>query len=91
MLREYIDAGKVKIFSINSINRESWLNRNISPRDKVVRQQQYNGYISEEVVPYIWTSCQGRLASLWPAPAWGRITAPTSYSAAPTFSMACWP
>jgi esterase/lipase superfamily enzyme len=61
VLREYIDAGKVKIFSINSINRESWLNRNISPRDKVVRQQQYNGYISEEVVPYVWTSCRGRL------------------------------
>jgi esterase/lipase superfamily enzyme len=61
VLREYIDAGKLKIFSINSINRESWLNRNISPRDKVVRQQQYNGYISEEVVPYIWTSCRGRI------------------------------
>jgi esterase/lipase superfamily enzyme len=56
-----IDSGKVKVFSINSINRESWLNRSLHPRDKAIRQQQYNGYIEEEVVPYIWTSCRGRI------------------------------
>jgi esterase/lipase superfamily enzyme len=56
-----IDSGKVKVFSINSINRESWLNRSLHPRDKAIRQQEYNGYIAEEVVPYIWTSCRGRI------------------------------
>jgi esterase/lipase superfamily enzyme len=60
-IRAHIEAGRVKVFSINSINRDSWLNRNIHPREKVLRQQEYNGYITEEVVPYIWNSCQGRL------------------------------
>jgi esterase/lipase superfamily enzyme len=57
----HIESGKVKVFSINSINRESWLNRSMHPRDKALRQQEYNGYIAEEVVPYIWTSCRGRV------------------------------
>lgn len=60
VIAEYIDAGKVKVFSINSINREAWLNRHVPPHDRAVRQMQYNGYITEEVVPYIWNSLQGR-------------------------------
>lgn len=56
----WIESGKVKVFSINSINNESWLNRSVHPKWKAVRQQQYNDYICEEVVPYIWNSCGGR-------------------------------
>src|SRR5215471_10526790 len=59
-IQEHIESGKVKVFSINSINRESWLNRELHPKYKAVRQVQYNNYIAEEVVPFIWASCQGR-------------------------------
>lgn len=52
-IKPMIEAGKMRVFSINSINNESWLNNNISGRDKVVRHQQYNRYIEDEVVPYI--------------------------------------
>ncbi len=55
-----IEAGKVKVFSINSINSESWLNKQVHPKYKAIRQQQYNAYIADEVVPYIWNSCQGK-------------------------------
>jgi esterase/lipase superfamily enzyme len=58
VIQEYIDAGKVKVFSINSINSESWLNRQVHPKHKAIRQQQYNQYIADEVVPYIRNSCQ---------------------------------
>ena len=57
----HIEAGKVKVFSINSINRESWMSSKTHPRDRAIRQQQYNDYITEEVVPYIWNSCHGQL------------------------------
>jgi len=60
-MREFIEAGKVKVFSINSINRDSWLNKQVHPYDKGVRQAQYNQYISREVVPYIWHSCRDRV------------------------------
>ena len=63
-IAEFIDAGKVKVFSINSINREGWMNRHIHPRDRATRQAQYNQYITEEVAPYIWHSCQGRVGAI---------------------------
>jgi len=55
-LRPFIEAGKVKIYSIDSINNESWLNNEMNPRDKVIRHQQWNNYIFNEVVPFIRTN-----------------------------------
>lgn len=60
-LQEVINSGKVKIFSINSINKEAWLNPHAFAGHMGQRQQQYNDYITTEVVPYIWHSCQGQL------------------------------
>ncbi len=48
-----INAGKVKVFSINSINNESWLNNFMHPRDKSIRHNQFNEYVYKEVMPYI--------------------------------------
>src|SRR5271170_6334535 len=52
-IASFIDAGRVKVFSINSINNESWLNNNMNPRDKAIRHQQFNDYVYNEVVPFI--------------------------------------
>ena len=60
-IRDEIEGGKVKVFSINSINRESWMNRQMHPHDRAIRHAQYNHYITEEVVPYIWNSCRGQI------------------------------
>src|SRR4051794_29007798 len=48
-----IDGGKCKVFSINSINNESWMNDNMDPRHKVIRHQQFNDYVHYEVIPFI--------------------------------------
>ncbi|HKP12075.1 MAG TPA: alpha/beta hydrolase-fold protein [Blastocatellia bacterium] len=60
-IRDVIDAGKVKVFSINSINRDAWLNKQVPTHIKGLLQAAYNAYITREVVPYIWNSCRGRL------------------------------
>jgi esterase/lipase superfamily enzyme len=60
-IQDLIEAGRVKVFSINSINRDSWLNKQVHPHEKGIRQAQYNQYISREVVPFIWSSCRGRV------------------------------
>ncbi len=52
-LAPLIDAGKVKVFSVDSINKESWLNDHMDPRHKGIRHNQWNQYIFEEVVPFI--------------------------------------
>jgi esterase/lipase superfamily enzyme len=55
-ISHFINSGKVKVFSINSINNESWLNNHMDPRHKVIRHQQFNHYVYEEVIPFIKTN-----------------------------------
>ena len=57
-ISKYINEGKVKVFSINSINNESWLNNQMHPRHKAIRHQQFNEYVMQEVVPFIRTHCE---------------------------------
>jgi esterase/lipase superfamily enzyme len=52
-LRPLIDAGKIKIFSVNSINTESWMNKQMEGAHKAIRQNQFNEYVFNEVVPFI--------------------------------------
>lgn len=52
-LKPFIEAGKVKVFSINSINNESWLNNEVHPQHKTYRHKQFNSYVYEEVIPFI--------------------------------------
>ena len=56
-LAHLLDAGKLKVFCVNSINSESWLNEHVPPPYRAIRHQQYNGYIVDEVVPFIWNHC----------------------------------
>jgi esterase/lipase superfamily enzyme len=52
-LRPFIDGGKVKVFSVNSINTESWMNNSMEPHHKAIRHQTFNHYIYDEVVPFV--------------------------------------
>ena len=55
-VRSFVEAGKVKIFSINSINNESWMNNSMEPHAKAVRHRQWNDYVFNEVIPFIKTN-----------------------------------
>ena len=48
-----IESGKVKVFSINSINLQSWMNKQMEGAHKAIRQNQWNQYVFEEVIPFI--------------------------------------
>ena len=52
-LASFIDEGKIKVFSINSINNESWLNNDMEGAHKAIRQNQFNDYVFNEVIPFI--------------------------------------
>lgn len=52
-LAPWIEEGKVKVFSINSINNESWLNKEIEGAHKAIRHNQFNEYVYNEVIPFI--------------------------------------
>lgn len=52
-LKPWIDAGKVKVFSVNSMNTESWMNNEMLGEHKAIRHNQFNEYIYNEVIPFI--------------------------------------
>ncbi len=55
-LADFINGGKVRVFSIDSINNESWMNDEMDPHHKAIRQQQWNDYVFNEVIPFIQTN-----------------------------------
>ena len=52
-LAPFINGGMIKVFSIDSINKESWLNKEMWPQHKGIRHNDFNHYVFHEVVPFI--------------------------------------
>jgi esterase/lipase superfamily enzyme len=48
-----IFAGRVQVFSIDSINKHAWMNRSVPVPEAARRQALYAAYIEEEVVPHV--------------------------------------
>ncbi|HVS00459.1 MAG TPA: alpha/beta hydrolase-fold protein [Thermoanaerobaculia bacterium] len=57
-VRQQIDAGRVRVFSINSINNQAWMDRGLPVQEQARRQALYARYVEEEVAPYIRNVCQ---------------------------------
>lgn len=49
----FIDAGKIQLYTVDSVDCESWLAHWKYPGDRGWRQEQYDRYIYEEIVPFI--------------------------------------
>ena len=47
------DAGRLQAFCVDSVDAESWYNRGVSPRERVLRHMQYESYIIHEMLPFI--------------------------------------
>jgi len=71
----FIDAGKLKVFSINSINNESWLNDHVPPQYKAIRHQQFNQYVTDEVVPFIRNHCSNETMIITTGASFGALHA----------------
>lgn len=48
-----LENGFNQLFTVSSVDNEALLNKDASPEQRLVRQQQYESYILEEVVPFI--------------------------------------
>lgn len=58
--RPWIDAGEVMVFSIDTIDQETWSNKGGDPHWKIVRYEQWINYICNEVVPFMRDFVNGR-------------------------------
>jgi esterase/lipase superfamily enzyme len=52
-MRPYIDAGRIRVYSINSVNRQGLMNNEASPAVKIEYVSRYDSYIVNEVLPFI--------------------------------------
>ena len=52
-IADYIDAGRVKVFCVNTNHRDSFGNSGAHPLHRSYMQALYAGYVREEVVPFI--------------------------------------
>lgn len=52
-LAPYINSGKIKVFSVNSFNNESWMHPDMPGEHKAIHHNRFNEYIFNEVVPFI--------------------------------------
>jgi len=53
-----LDAGRVRVFSIDSINNQAWMDSSLPVQEQARRQALYSRYLEEEVVPFIRHTCQ---------------------------------
>lgn len=51
--RPFLDEGRIQLFTIDSVDNESWFDLSLPPADRARRHDQYEKYVMEEVVPFI--------------------------------------
>jgi esterase/lipase superfamily enzyme len=61
----FIEAGRFKVFSVNTNHRDSFGNRQAHPRHKSWMQARYDDYVYSEVVPFVRSHCRS-----WDIPIW---------------------
>jgi esterase/lipase superfamily enzyme len=52
-LAEKIEAGRLQLVCVDTVNGESWYNRRAPPRQRIARQLQYEAYLLHEVIPFV--------------------------------------
>ena len=51
--RPWIDSGRIMVFSIDTIDQETWSNTGSDPRWRIERHEQWMRFIFDEAVPFI--------------------------------------
>jgi len=51
--RPFIEGGAITLFTVDSVDHQSWLNQSASPADRARRHNDYDRYVVEEVAPFI--------------------------------------
>ena len=53
--RAFIDAKKIKLFTVDSVDNQSWYNYDMNPDERARRYDDYSKYVMREVVPFVQT------------------------------------
>lgn len=61
----FIDAGRIKIFCVNTNHSDSFANRRAHPRHRSWMQHQYDQYVVHEVIPFVRHHCRSADVPVW--------------------------
>jgi esterase/lipase superfamily enzyme len=53
-----LNNGEIQLFCVDSVDGESWYNRDVTPRWRIARHVQYEDYLMAEVLPLIYQKNQ---------------------------------
>jgi len=57
-LADKVDGGEIQLFCVDSVDAESWYNRGVHPAVRAARHVQYDAFLRNEVVPYVFNRAQ---------------------------------
>lgn len=57
-LADKVTGGEIQLVLVDTVNNESWYNRSIHPAVRAARHAQYDAYLRNEMVPYIFNRAQ---------------------------------
>jgi esterase/lipase superfamily enzyme len=55
--QSWIDSGKVKVFTIDGLDHQTWANWSAHPADRARRHEDYDRYVTREVAPFMRHHC----------------------------------
>ena len=58
-VRPLIDGGRCKLYCVTSHDAVSWSNRSLSMEDRARRHAEYEQWIVDSVLPFLWDDCGG--------------------------------
>ncbi|MBP1605640.1 MAG: putative hydrolase of the alpha/beta superfamily protein [Acidobacteria bacterium] len=88
-LAEFVDAGRLKIFSLNHNASESFYNKGAHPYHRSWMQRMYDEYVREEVVPFVHNHCRSLLPISVMGPSLGAYYAANSLFKHPDVFKRC--
>lgn len=53
----FIESGQVKVYTVDSVDNQSWANWSLHPSQRAQRHEAYDRYITQEVAPFIRQQC----------------------------------
>jgi len=65
VLGDLIDAGRIKVYSCDSVGGQVWFSKEGPPEYRMWMQHQFHQYIKHEVVPAIRTDCRSSDIGIW--------------------------
>lgn len=78
-LKPYIEKGKCTVFSVETVNLESWLSTDKNPVEKSKRHYEYNQFVINELLPQIFGICGGPVPVITCGAAMGAYHAANNY------------